>query len=1043
MSTLTSVLGFGPRCVTMKIYVKTLAIMLLSVLACSARASESIDFNRDVRPILADNCFQCHGPDETHREADLRLDQEAGLLQDDNPIVVVERPDESELIARIETDDPDLIMPPADSGKSLDEAQIQLIRQWIAEGAKWKQHWSFVSPRRPELPKLTQSDWVRNEVDQFVLTRLESEQLTPSPEAEPHTLVRRLYFDLTGLPPTIRQVDQFLNDSDAHAYERLVDRILESPHFGERMAVAWLDQARYADTNGYSIDGGRQMWLWRDWVIDAYNRNLPFDQFVINQLAGDLLPDATVEQRVATGFNRNHMITHEGGTIPEENLVNYVSDRVKTTAEVFLGLTMGCAQCHDHKYDPLTQYDYYRFFAYFNTLSDRGLDGNAGRNAVPKLMARSVFADNIDEIDRSRQQLESLERRMEQTLPSQARWEKAARVELATLGQDLKLRPVEVVKVTSPNRAAEYMVQSDGSVFVPNAAGRSPSISARIDVDGVTALRLVFYPDEKFPEKGIGHGKGELNGSLLLTSFTASATTIPSDQVDLYSLLRFPRVTASNSHADYPPESAVDERDQNGWSPHPHNQTPQHITFQLDEPLDASATPYVTVMLVWGGGSGLVGGKYRLFAVTGNDDGSMIPNDVQQLLRIPAEQRTADQAERVRAFYAKIAPELRTTRHRIENLRHRLDYLTGEFEVMVMDIADQPRDTFILNRGQYDQPLDKVAAGTPVSLPAATDLPANRLGLARWLTQPSHPLTARVAVNRLWQNLFGSGIVASSADFGAQGELPSHPELLDWLAVEFVESGWDVKSIIKRIVMSATYRQSSHATDDLLKRDPLNRLLARGPRLRLQAEFVRDNALAVSGLLVKDVGGPSVKPYQPPSLWKEISHYGSTPATAQVYVQDHGYDLFRRSMYTYWKRTVPPPSMISFDAPNREVCTVRRSVTNTPLQALVLLNDPQFVEASRALGQRIMLEGGSDVEERIRFAFRTVLSRGPDSRETDLVRRSLRRELERFQQDPKAAEAYLSIGETDRDASLLAEEHAAWSTVAMLLLNMSETITKE
>ena len=524
--------------------------------------------NRDIRPILSDNCFQCHGPDESHREAELRLDQEAGYFRDDNPIVVAGQPDESELVARILSDDPDLVMPPADSGKSLSKPQIELIQRWVAQGARWKQHWSFVPPQRPQIPDASQADWGRNEIDRFVLGRLKSEGLSPSPEAKRHALLRRLYFDLTGLPPTIEQADQFLRDEEPGAYERLVDRILDSRHYGERMALAWLDQARYADTNGYSIDGGRQMWLWRDWVIDAYNRNLPFDQFVIEQLAGDLLPNATIQQRVATGFNRNHMITHEGGTIPEENLVNYVSDRVKTTAEVFLGLTMGCAQCHDHKYDPLTQSDYYRFFAYFNTLSDRGLDGNAGNNAVPKLRARSVFSGNTSEVDRIKETLQSLEERMKESLPSQAKWEEVALAELAVLGHALELHPVEVVRVSSPNRAAEYMVQEHGTVFVPNAAGRSPSISARINVDNVTALRLIFYPDENFPKNGLGHGNGRgLNGSLLLTSFTASATGIPSDQVDLYSLLPFSRVTASNSHPDHPPENALDERDQNGWSP--------------------------------------------------------------------------------------------------------------------------------------------------------------------------------------------------------------------------------------------------------------------------------------------------------------------------------------------------------------------------------------------------------------------------------------------------------------------------------------------
>ena len=632
---------------------------------------------------------------------------------------------------------------------------------------------------------------------------------------------------------------------------------------------------------------------------------------------------------------------------------------------------------------------------------------------------------------------------MTKPLPSQPEWEDGLRARLAELGREFQLHPVEVQRVTSPNRAAGYDVLEDGTVFVANGSGRSPSISAKINVDNVTALRLVFYPHESFPEQGIGHGRGRgMDGSLLLTAFSASATTVPSDQVDLYGLLPIKRATASNSHPDYPPANSLDERDTNGWSPHPHNQEAQHITYQLERPLHASESPFVTVMVVWGGGSGLTGGKYRLFAVTGNDEDTEIPKAVQETLWIPADERSTKQSELVRAYHAEVSEELRNVRFRIQNLKQRLGHLTQEHEVMVMDFADQPRDTFMLNRGQYDQPTEKVEAGTPSSLLALpADAPANRLGLAQWLTQPDHPLTSRVAVNRLWQMLFGTGIVKTSADFGSQGESPTHPDLLDWLAVEFVASDWDVKALLKRMVMSATYRQSSFVSKDLLAADPQNRLLARGPRFRLPAEFVRDNALAVSGLLVPYVGGPSVKPYQPYGLWKEISHFGSTPATAQVFVQDHGDDLYRRSMYTYWKRTVPPPAMISFDAPNREICSVRRLATNTPIQALVLLNDPQFVEASRAFGQRIMINGGSTTDERIRFAFETVVAREPRPAEAELVLQTYQRELQRFQQDPAAAEAYLRIGEADR-ADLPADEHAAWSAVAMLLLNLSETITK-
>lgn len=1019
-----------------------LSCMAMFLLVPHSQAAERIDFNRDIRPLLSDNCFACHGPDANHREADLRLDQRDSLLDVERAIVISENPDESELLARIISDDPDVKMPPPGSGKELKAEEIQRIRDWIEQGAQWQEHWAFAPPMRSQLPAVEETSWARNEIDHFVGARLKESGQEPSDEADRRTLIRRLYFDLTGLPPTVDQVNAFCEDTRSDAYEALVDQLLESPHFGERMAVAWMDQARYADTNGYSIDGGRHMWLWRDWVIDAYNQNLPFDQFVIQQLAGDLLPEATIDQRVATGFNRNHMITHEGGTIAEENIVNYVADRVKTTSEVFLGLTMACAQCHDHKYDPITQQDYYRFFAFFNTLSDRGHDGDGGRNATPKLRARSVLRKNQAEIQAIESELSELRARMKETLPSQVEWEEEARERLAQRGQNLQLHPVEVIKVTSPNRAAPYDVMEDGTVFLPSASGRSPSISAKIDQDNITGLRLVFEPHESFPEKGLGHGRGRsMNGSFLLTAFTASATTVPSDQVDLYGQLDIARVTASYSHPDFPPVDCLDERDANGWSPHPKNQEPQHITFQLNQPLHASQTPYVTAMLVWGGGHGLTGGKYRLYAISGEDDGSEIPPAIQELLELSSDQRSPEQQIAIRDYHNSACEPLRNVRHRIGNLEERLRHMTEEHEVMVMDIANQPRDTFMLARGQYDQPTTKVTPGTPASLPPLpADAPMNRLGLAQWLVQTDHPLTARVAVNRLWQLFFGVGLVGTSADFGSQGEPPSHPELLDWLSVEFVENGWNTKAMVKQIVMSATYRQSSQVTPEQLRIDPQNRTLSRGPRFRLQAEFVRDNALALSGLLVTRLGGPSVKPYQPYGLWKEISHYGSTPATAQVFVQDHGDDLYRRSMYTFWKRTVPPPSMMSFDAPNREVCTVARLSTNTPLQALVLLNDPQFVEASRAFGAKMMVRPG-DLDEKLTFAFEQATARPPTSDELDIIRGTFERELKRYQKDPKQAAQYLRIGESDQ-AFLEVTEHAAWASVAMLLLNLSETITK-
>lgn len=1029
----------------MRLY-KTLAVALLFSCLNVTVADTKIDFNRDIRPLLSDKCYQCHGPDEGQREAELRLDvaTDAFARRDGYAVVVAGDPDQSALIARITSDDADERMPPADSGKVLTADEIELLTRWIQEGASWESHWSFASPTTPKVPGANGRGWGHNEIDRFIAAILEAESLAPSPEADRRTLIRRLYLDLTGLPPSIKEVRRFVCDDDPKAYEHLVDRLLRSPHYGERMATAWLDAARYADTNGYSIDGGRHMWLWRDWVIDAYNKNMPYDQFTVEQIAGDLLPEATVAQKIATGFNRNHMITHEGGTIPAENLVNYVSDRVKTTSQVFLGLTMGCAQCHDHKYDPISQRDYYRFFAYFNSVEERGLDGDAGVNASPKIKASAFLIDRAaSELDAA---IQELEEQLRQPHPAQAEWEDEARRHLIQRGCNLEIHPLKVLKVTSPNRGDKYDVLEDGTVFLPNSSGRSPSISMQVqDIDQLTGLRIEFLTDEKFPDGRTGHGKKHLRGSFLLTSFSASATSVPSDQVDLYKMQSYSRVTASASHDEHPPADCLDPRDHNGWSPYPHDTSKQHITFTFDQPLDTTKNPFITVMLVWGGGKyggGLSAGKYRICGITGNDDGTDLPADIQEIVQLSAKDRTALQAARLQTYYCEVAPQLAHLRHRIASLRQHRQDLKQQHEVMVMNVAEQPRKTHILNRGQYDQPLDEVSPGTPSALPPLPEsAPANRLGLAQWLVRPENPLTSRVAVNRLWQMLFGTGLVATAGDFGSQGDHPSHPELLDWLALEFVDCGWDVKSMTKRIVMSATYRQSSKTTPELLARDPNNRLLARGPRFRLQAEFIRDNALQISGLLVPRVGGPSVKPYQPAGLWREVSHYGSTPATAQVFVQDHGDELYRRGLYTFWKRTVPPPSMLSFDAPNREICTVSRETTNTPLQALVLLNETQYVEASRAFARRIV-KHSSDDTDRIRFAFESATSRIPNDRELSVLQRTLARERRAFSSDRSAAEALLKVGESPRDVGITASEHAAWTTVASLILNLSETITK-
>lgn len=1034
-----------------------LAVIAILAPACSSSpptveeqiaALGEIDFNFHVKPILSKNCYQCHGPDESTREADLRLDIPEGAYAVRDSAVAIEpgNPGKSLVTERITELNPEEIMPPPESHKSLSELEIGIINAWIEQGAVYKEHWAFIPPVRPDLPTTRMQRWPENEIDYFVLSMLERNGIKPSARATPNTLIRRLSFDLTGLPPTPEDVDAFVNDESENRYEQLVDRLMESPRFGERMALHWMDLARYADTNGYSIDGGRHMWLWRDWLIHSFNKNIPFDQFVIEQLAGDLLPDPTEAQMIATGFNRNHMITHEGGTIPEENLTNYVADRVRTTGEVFMGLTLGCAQCHDHKFDPISQKDYYQFFAFFNSIEDKGLDGDRGINSKPSMMAQSPLI-NAEEIEAIKERIAELERKKQTFADEQKDWETEQKQLLALRGKDLKTAPLIPLKITTPNRGNTGKILDDGSLLIDESGWLAGyNVSARLDtalIDApVTGLRVEFYPND-VTDGYLGHSKiDSLRGTFLLTALSISKGALPSDQVDLYQILPFAQITASSAHPDYPTLDIYDERNHNGWSPHPNNKTPQHLTVTFESPLKATETPYITTMLVFGKGSHLIPGHFKLFAITGTDDGTNVPSEVQSYFTSNQENPTERQLKAVRAHFLKSSKATESLRIEMANLEERLDVLTEEHPTMVMQRAMAPRKTHILNRGQYDQPVAQVNANIPSIFPElAPQDTLTRLDLAQWLTSKDHPLLARVTVNRFWQMLFGTGIVSTPADFGSQGDLPTHPELLDWLAVEFINSGWDVKSLIKSMVMSATYRQSSIVPKDELQDDPGNTLLARGPRFRLQSEFIRDAALQVSGLLSDQIGGPSVRPYQPAGLWKEVSHYASTPATSQVFVQDKGDKLYKRSMYTYWKRTAPPPSMATFDAPNREVCTIKRESTNTPLQALVLLNDPQFVEANRHLAA-LLLEKETTDTERIQHAFKTILSRPADKSELKILTQRVTKERAYFEQNPQSADAFLRVGDSPIQSEFPPSELAAWTIVSSLIMNLSEAITR-
>lgn len=1031
--------------------------LVFSLLGVTARAASTIDYNRDIKPILSEACFSCHGFDEHGRKAKLRLDVAESAYRTREGIIPIKPGDlaASEVWARITSPHEDEVMPPPEKHLTLTAAQKQKIKTWIEEGAVYSEHWSFVPPVKAAVPAISP-----HPVDAFVRARLQAEKLTPAPAADRRTLIRRLSLDLTGLPPTAAEVEAFAADSSPRSYEQLVQRLIDSPHFGERMAIDWLDAARYADTNGFSIDGGRHLWLWRDWVIQAFNDNKPYDRFLVEQLAGDLLPNRTDADLIATGFQRNNMVTHEGGTIPEENLANYNADRVKTLGEAVLGLTLGCAQCHDHKFDPISQKDYFRTFAFFNTLGDRGLDGNAGVNPGPSIRARTVLKTGEEETLRA--EIARLESRL--STPDTAvlsAWEKREAAHLASRGKNLRVHPVAVRKISTPNKAnvsvvgdQRVQIREAGALAAFDIVAELPQLDAPI-----TGLRFTMLPLPGDPLGGWGIGSSVnaaarptkkmpasteplTKSTFRLTALAMSVDAVGSDQINLHKLENIARVTASSWERENPAAGCLDPRNDSGWSPKVETEGPVHITATLAKPLVPQTAPYLTAQLNFGAGRALIAGLVEIAAITGNDDGTDLPDDVIAALTTPAPQRTAEMKSRLWEHCAAYAAELARDRIALENLRERLAALTEPFTTMVMAVSDKPRDTFILNRGDYSQPTEKVTAGTLAILPPLpAGAPADRLGLAQWLTMRENPLTARVAVNRIWRLFFGHGIVDTPADFGSQGEWPSHPELLDWLATDFVASGWDVKRLITLLVTSATYQQSSVTTAAALERDPANRLLARGPRFRLPAEWVRDQALAVSGLLVRRVGGPSVNPYTPGDLWREVSHYGSSPATAQTFVQDHGEKLYRRSLYTYWKRTAPPPNMMAFDAPNREVCTVSRGNTVTPLQALVTLNDPQFVEAARVFAERVLAQPGNDAA-RLRWAFAESLSRPPQEKELAILTAALQRDRARYTKDLSAARALVSVGEAPQPAILAAPEHAAWTQIATRLLNLSETVTR-
>ncbi|MHB9005306.1 MAG: PSD1 and planctomycete cytochrome C domain-containing protein [Limisphaerales bacterium] len=1003
-----------------------------------AASAATVDFARDVEPLLIKRCSECHGPDQ--QKAGLRLDSSAAALKggkSGGPAIVPGQADESPLFQRVVTTDPDDVMPP--KGDRLSERDVAALRNWINAGAVWpetdaRRHWAFVKPVRPALPSVKEPGQARNEVDRFILARLEQEGLGPSSEADRHTLIRRLTLDLIGLPPTWAEVRDFVEDTRPDAYERVVDRLLASPQYGEQIARWWLDLARYADSNGYQVDLTRSIWPYRDWVINAFNRNQPFDQFTIEQLAGDLLPNASLEQRIATGFNRNTKINDEGGGDAEEYRTKAVKDRVATTATTWMGLTMMCAECHTHKYDPITHEEYFRFYDFFNHTADGG-----NHSVEPTL---SVPAPNLvrqitwlrGRIADAQEQVTAAERDLVST---QAGWE-----------EQIASRPETWVALSLTNvlstGGSSYTNLADGSVL---ATGVNPIydtifVEATTELTGITAVLLEVLPDPSLPKNG--PGRWGQTGNFILDEFAASAVPIAGEAPASTNLV-FTGASADWEQLYYRAGHAVDRNPKTGWAIGPRFGQRHFLIAKLDQPAGFAGGTRLGFRFEHYHGSSHTVGRFRISVTTERDPTLLwpLPADVRALTRVPAAKRTLDQVKQLQAAHRASSDWIRHLEVELFRLNEREAGLaSAKHSTLVMKELPEPRQSYIHLRGDFLSKGKDVTAGVPEALPALPpDQPANRLTLARWLVSPDNPLTARVTVNRLWERFFGTGLVKTSEDFGRQGEAPSHPDLLDWLAREFQEGGWDLKALQKTLVMSATYRQSAAVTPALLEKDLYNRLYARGPRFRLDAEIIRDQALVVSGLLNANLGGPSVHPVQVANLWKEIGFLRPEIGMDEWPVSE-GPDLYRRGVYTFWRRVCTYPTFATFDAPSREVCTARRPRTNTPLQALAALNEPTLLEASRVFAERILREGGGQPAQQIGFAFRTTLGREPTSTERERLLALLEQQLRSFESDEASARQLLDVGSAPQPAGIDPRRLAAWMMVANVLLNLDEALTK-
>ncbi|HEY1171779.1 MAG TPA: PSD1 and planctomycete cytochrome C domain-containing protein [Verrucomicrobiae bacterium] len=1019
--------------------------------AQAATKSSDIDFNRDIRPILSDNCFHCHGPDEKTRKAKLRLDTKDGILKDLGGYQAVKPGDAkaSEVWKRIITKDENDVMPPPETHKTLKSDQVALIKKWIEAGAPFAGHWSFEAAKLPAVPAVKDTKWPRNSIDNFIAAKLTEHKLKPSSEADRITLIRRVTFDLTGLPPTLKEIEAFVADKSPDAYEKVVDRLLASPRYGEHMARYWLDAARYGDTHGLHLDNERSMWPYRDWVVRAYNENLPFDQFTKWQIAGDLLKNPTRDQQIASGFNRCNVTTSEGGSINEEFIFRYAVDRTETTAAVWMGLTAGCAQCHDHKFDPISQKEFYQLYAFFNSAADPAMDGNI--LLTPPILKLTTPAQEKQlkqydaDIANVNTKIKDALAKLDYKDPAEQD-PKPEKKTIETVWVDDDLPTGAKPQHTADNHPLKWITSGEGPVHSgQKAIKRSGKGIVQDFFDGlpqqlfVPAKGKIFthvYLDPKDPPKGVmlqfntgswSHRAlwGETNSIEWGKEGTVERIVMgPLPKTGEWVKLEFDiaklKLKAGTKFAGlaFTHKDGTMYWDKTG------------VSYTVDPANDPTYS--LSLWLKTNQGKVVAG----------------VPDDVKNILRsIKPEERKPEQHQRLRDYYfenvcqgtSDIFDPLRAEKKPFQDKRDELDKSIDA--TFIMADLPQKRDAFVMIRGQYNQPGDKVKPGTPAAFPkikSRSEIP-DRLDLADWLVSEENPLTARVTVNRYWQQFFGTGLVKTSGDFGSQGQPPSHPELLDWLAVTFRKQGWDTKKFVRLIVTSATYRQDSKVNAKLIAADPENLLLARGPRFRFDAEVLRDNVLAVSGLMNNTIGGKAVKPYQPENIWEPVAYSGSN---TRYYKQDAGDALYRRSLYTFIKRTAPAPAMTTFDAPSREAFCVKRERSNTPLQALQLMNDVQHFEAARAFAQRMMKEGGTTVSDRLAFGFQTATGREPSKQETEVLKDSYFKQLVRYEKDTEAAKKAISYGDSKADTTLNVSELAAYTIVANMVLNMDEVVTK-